>query len=459
MKWIFLLFLGVMTPVLSEWLKSNRRHAPKIWMLIGFLPFVIGPWHLYVAPVSWPVWPGYAKGIEISLLDAIALAIFLSCAPKYRNLPFAAPLSVYLFFLMISAAQAELPLASAFSVWQFARMMLVVAAVSSACRSDERAPMSFVAGMVAGLCVQTVIAGRDHLAGSFQTGGSLGHQNLLGLMSHFVVFPAVALLLSGKRSRAALVGPLAGAAAIILTASRATIGLAVPGYLATIGLSLVRKSTSRKMGIAVMLAVGAAIAAPIAIGSLDNRFAIAPLSKDYDERAAFERASKMIIQDHPFGVGANQYVLIVNTKGYAERAGIEPTFGSRSANVHNVYLLIAAETGILGGISFLIMILYPAIYGLIIYFKKRASQDNELLLGLSVAILIVAIHSLFEWIFVMYSSQYLFAACVGMIGGISGRKSARSRQNKVGKFTPNEISIKADADEIRLTDVTSAKAQ
>ncbi len=426
MKWIFLLFLAGLVPFMVQWMRADARIAPWVWAAIGFLPFVTTPWHLYVAPVSWPMWPGYAKGIEISLLDALALAMLLSVPARARILPFKVPLFFFLVMLVLSSVQAEVTLAAFFPVWQFMRMIMVVAAVASVCR-DERAAQAVINGMVAGLCYQTVVAMRASFGGAFQTGGSLGHQNLLGLMSHFVVFPALAVLLSGRRSLAGALGPLAGAAAVVLTASRATIGLAAPGYLATLAVSLFAKPTKRKMMVAGIGIAALFVAAPFAANSLKNRFEQAPLSEDYDERAAFERAARMIIAEHPLGVGANQYVLVVNTRGYAERAGIEPTFGSRSANVHNIFLLMAAELGVLGSIAFGLTLLWPAAYALTMYFRRRGSANDEILLGLAVAIVLVVVHSLFEWILIMFPAQYLLAIATGLIAGLGGARVPAKR--------------------------------
>jgi O-antigen ligase len=417
MKWIFLLFLTGLVPFLVQWMRGNARVAPFVWMAVGFLPFITTPWHLYVAPVSWPMWPGYAKGIEISLLDALALAMLLSVPARARTLPFKFPLFFFLLMLALSALQAEVALAAMFPVWQFMRMILVIAAVASACH-DDRAALAIIDGMVGGLCYQTAVAMGAHLGGALQTGGSLGHQNLLGLMSHFVVFPALAVLLSGRRSIAGIAGPLAGATAVVLTASRATIGLAAPGYLVTVALSLMVKPTKHKMMIGGIGVAALILAAPFAAYTLTQRFEQAPLSADYDERAAFERAATMIIAEHPLGIGANNYVLVVNTRGYAERAGVEPTFGSRSANVHNIYLLMAAELGVMGALAFGLVLLWPAAYGLVIYFARRRTGHDEILLGLGIAIVLVSVHSLFEWILIMFPAQYLLAIVAGLIAGL-----------------------------------------
>ena len=53
----------------------------------------------------------------------------------------------------------------------------------------------------------------------------MGHQNLLGLMSHFVVLPFFAILLSGRGGALTIMVIASGVFVILSTASRGTIGL------------------------------------------------------------------------------------------------------------------------------------------------------------------------------------------------------------------------------------------
>src|SRR6185312_5281448 len=67
-------------------------------------------------------------------------------------------------------------------------------------------------------------------------------------------------------------------------------------------------------------------------------------------------AASMIIADHPFGVGANQYVIIANTGGYSERAGVPWNEANLRAPVHDSYYLVTAELGYLGLAGMLAML-------------------------------------------------------------------------------------------------------
>ena len=161
---------------------------------------------------------------------------------------------------------------------------------------------------------------------------------------------------------------------------------------------------------------------------MEKRFSINP-ETEYDERAAFEGAASEMLSDHPLGVGTNHYVIIANTQGYSQRNGVVPTVGSLSATVHNVYLLVAAESGYLGLATFVILLLQPPAVALRLGWKARGDIRGDLLIGLGISLIIVYAHSLFEWVFVTYFFQYLFAAQLGLIAGLSEQIKSRPKQN------------------------------
>src|SRR5690349_7275228 len=77
MKWVFIALLIVFIPSLTALLRSQPRYLSHTAFSVGLLPFAILP-YLYVAPVSWAGWAGPVKGIEVSLLDGVAVAVILA---------------------------------------------------------------------------------------------------------------------------------------------------------------------------------------------------------------------------------------------------------------------------------------------------------------------------------------------------------------------------------------------
>jgi O-antigen ligase len=419
-KWVALTILLAAVLPLSHWLRQNPREAPKLWMLLGFLPFALSFAHLNMAIISWLGWPGYLQGAEFSVLDALALALYLSLPGTRHAVPFRLSMALYFVSTVFSAFQATAPTAALFYSWQLARMFLVYATVARGC-ADPRIPLAILTGMSAGLVVEFVVALSQRLAGMLQTPGTMTHQNLLGMMTHFIALPAFALLLSGRAGRLLSAAAAIGIAINVLTISRGALGFSLLGYSLVFILSSLRKWTGRKRTILVTGALGVMLLVPVVISSFDRRFADQGelISSDYNERAAFEKAAQMMLSDNPMGHGANHYVVVANLGGYNNRAGVVPVIGSEGANVHNIYFLVAAETGYLGLITFVVMLLHPFSVALLCGWKNRGDRRGDLLIGLGVALLTVYLHGLLEWIFVLIETQYMFAMDLGLVGGLA----------------------------------------
>ena len=120
-----------------------------------------------------------------------------------------------------------------------------------------------------------------------------------------------------------------------------------------------------------------------------------------------------ILSDHPLGIGSAQYVIAAREGGYRQ-----PSM-EWEAIVHNVYLLVAAETGYLGLITFVILLFCPVVVAFRCSWRNRRDARGDLLLALGVALLTVYLQSLFEWVFLEYMPQYMFALEVGMVAGLA----------------------------------------
>ncbi|QIK79124.1 hypothetical protein G7077_09670 [Sphingomonas piscis] len=423
MKWIVLLLILAAVPISAGLIRSNPSKAPLFWGLVGFLPFVIGPWHLMIAPYATPVWSGYVRGWEISLLDALAVAILLVMPKRsWRKPANLFLLLIYILSVTLAVSQAKFPMFAWSYVIQLVRAAIVFLAVARV-TEYEKGERALLIGLACGIALQAGYAIFARFGGALQTGGSLGHQNLLGFVSHLVLMLSFAALLSGRWTKVGAVGCLSGGLAVILTVSRATIAISLIGVALTYFLCLTMKPTGRKLATGVLFTVAIAAAFPLANAELQRRFQLQKTTffAADEERLAFERAANAMIKARPMGVGPNHYVFVANTEGYSERAGVTWASGSRSTNVHNSYLLVAAESGYLGILT-LVFLLAGAIFtALVTAFRHRAHPSSELLIGLACGIIAMCIHGFVEWMFVMYPTQYLFAISLGMIAGLRNR--------------------------------------
>jgi O-antigen ligase len=417
-KWVGLIIvLAAVVPV-SWWLRHHPYQTPKVSFLLGFLPFVFVPLHLFMAGVSWTDWPGFVHGFEFSVLDGLVIAVWFSTPRGVQPLPFKFSMTLYFLAVLLSTLQARTPIAALFYPWQLGRMFVVYVTVTRWVSADQRVAPALLKGMAAGLFLEAGIAIWQRFGlGLLQPEGTFDTQNLLGVISHFVTFPFFALLLRGSPE---LLPALVVFAAIVveaLTTSRATIGLAGFGFIILFFLSAVRKWTTRKMLILLTGAAMTTMVAPLALSSFEQRqFVNSEITSDTD-RESFIRAAVTMFSDHPLGIGSNHYVSVANSEGYNQNAGVQPN--SRGSIVHNVYWLVASETGWLGLITFLLLLLGPLIAAFSCGWRNRVDKRGDLLIGIGVGLLIVYIHSFFEWIFVLSETQYMFAMQVGLVAGLA----------------------------------------
>jgi len=433
-KWIFVAFLAVFTPAAAAYLRSHQRHLVHACFLLGSAIF-FGIRYTSVSPIFW-LWPGPVQGIQITIVDSLAAAIVFS-TPRSRS-PIAVKLAlgVLLLGIVISSFSAQQLMPVAFYVWQLGRAILLFTAIARVTAKYEKAPLALAAGLGFAIAIEGIIVIGQFAAGNPQPGGSLGNRNLLGMASHFGTMPAFALLLAGYRQRLAALVVCCGAIVALLGGSRATIGLLALGMLLTAMFSMRHKITARKKAVTATAAVLVICSLPLMMLSVGRR-SEAELQSSNLERSAMIEAARMIIADHPFGVGPDQYVVVANVGGYSDRAGVPWNKDDRSAPVHNSYFLVTAELGFVGllGLLSVFAAVLATGWGAL---RSATGLRSELLVGFLGAVLVLAFHISFEWVFELYPVQYLTACAMGSIVGIAASVEAGKRAPKTDrKYEPH----------------------
>jgi O-antigen ligase len=429
-RFLAIAFILLTVPLFCVLLRQGRRHRLWAYAMIGFLPFTLNAWHLFAALINWAGWPGHTQGAVITIVDSLALAILITHRNPKKGTPIVAALSLYFFAAAVSIFMSDMPMATVFYAFQLTRIILLTAAIARI--APDRESLRWLAfGLAGGITFQAVITVSQKAGGALQAAGTLGHQNTLGMMAQFVLLPLLAMMLGGERSKLMLLGVVSSLLAIALGASRGAVGFAGIGLSLLFVFSLARRTTGHKwrsLGICVILL---SLIAPLAYMGLQNRFAVqGTQSGAGEERLAFERAAKAMWHDHPMGVGANMYIITANSKGYSDRAGVNWSSG-RATNVHNVYLLVAAETGWLGLLSLIGLFATAIITGMRFAFTNRREIEGEVVLGCTIALITVAIHSFFEWILVLYQTQYLMAISLGVVAGLDRQRRMAARRAKM----------------------------
>lgn len=412
LKWIFLAGLLVLTPLLATYLRNHRQHLPKAAFVLALLPFIEMRINVTASPYSWPTWPGFVKGIDISLTDGLAIAMIYASSYVKTPLRLKLAFSFYVFVFILSTAFAEIYIPSLFYGWQLVRVILLYYAVARASASHQDVPAYLLTGLIAGLSVQAAVVLQQKFTGQLQAGGWFGHQNLLGMASHFIVYPAFAAFLGGYYVRRTA---LCVAAAFVVAwagGSRATIGLMCVGLALTLALSCWCRMSSRKVMVTGFGFLCMVAAVPVLYGAVERRSSDVRAASS-EERERMREGARMIIADHPLGVGANRFVTVANVGGYYARAGV--VWNSVGALVHNTYYLIAAEMSFLGLVAFIGLLV--ALLSLAWGNMRRAPPGfgAEYAVGATVIILAVAAHSYFEWITMFWVIHNLLAMTVGVM--------------------------------------------
>ena len=376
---------------------------------------------------GWPAWKGTSLGLSVSPLTVIALSLLVTHRKTRGKLSFWPLFAFYGLTLVLSIIPSAQKIGTVFTWWQFASVLVIFAAIASEChRSEVR--NSIANGLSIGLVYQAGQVVWQKASGVVQAAGTFGHQNILGLAIELSVVPLIALILSGNKSPLLKVGVVAALVCVGGSGSRATVAIAGAAIVLLLVLSVFLRSTPRKMNIVGFAFVGLLVATPLALGTLNQRFGDTQITTEDAGRDSMERTATLMANDHPFGVGANQYVPTSIHGGYADRAGMSWMWTIRNKPVHNAYMLARAETGYLGQAAFFLMLLVPIIAAFRLAFRNRRNPIGELALGSAVALTANALHNNYE--FAVHTSAILplLFFNIGMVAALIRHSAVMRRQ-------------------------------
>lgn len=273
--------------------------------------------------------------------------------------------AAYVAAVAFAAPFALDPVLAGFELWLLAQMLLLFVVLTAA--APGRGDVTFVVSvLLASVVVQgavTVVSGFAHttfdVAGVsnavdesyrhgalWRTGGTIGSPNAAAAYFAMLLPPAAALVLTQRRSwltwlaTAALV---AGAAGLIVTRSRGgLLATAVALAVVLIVLYAERALTARA---ARNVVLGALVLVPLTLALFGSRL--------HADEAATSRfplntiALRMVADEPIVGVGPNHFALALPRYATAEFAR------EWLYTVHNKYLLVASESGLLALAAFL----------------------------------------------------------------------------------------------------------
>lgn len=156
-------------------------------------------------------------------------------------------------------------------------------------------------------------------------------------------------------------------------------------------------------------------------------------SSALQERTAYLSASFQMLKAHPFGVGLGGFTLLM------QYFSVDKFMPWIFQPVHNVFMMVANETGILGGVVFLGI--FIVLFLSLIDAKKRVRSESERQYGAVLIALLFAIMtiSLFDhYFFTLYSGQVLLFFYVALASSFVSKSLLPLKNSSIGSgFLPS----------------------
>ena len=399
---------------------------------------------------------GGASGLRITICDAMLLFLYMlwiiEKSAKVNteenrinmNWKILLPILFFFGFSCLSLINALFPAHTFFELFRMFVGVMIFFYMANHVK-DRRNIKLVVGALVLGLIIQCLIAFAQKLTGGGlnllvlgerevmvyhaigrsilgRVGGTLGHPNTFAHYLEFLIPVILALVFSktGKRFRMFFfIVFLMGLAAMVLTFSRGgwlSISLAI-AYMLYV---LIRKRKVKNLvPMIVAIVMVATMMMIFALPVISHR-----LTQD-DYGTAFSRITLMevafeIIRTHPLiGVGLNNYVDVMRDYDTTEE---KVTF-VYPAPVHNIYLLLASEVGILGLLAFIWFVLSLLRLGA---YGMTSPDDLQffLSLGLTTGFLAFLIHGMVNMMYIGSEIGPWFYS--GIMTGICGSQLLRS---------------------------------
>lgn len=419
MKWLVVGVGIALAYPLGRWLRRTPRGLEWTTSALALLPFLSGA-HEYFAlnPISYETYRGDANGLEVTIVDIVALTLWVALPKARRPMPYRAVCLAYLGIATATALWAPVPVFTLLSAWRLLRGFFVLAVVARACETP-RLGRAIVNGLATGILVSCVEALYQRYGlHVHQCAAFFPHQNGLGMAVNLVFPIALAVLLGGQGRALAVATLLAALVATILTLSRGSLALfGVAMTLVFVG-SFLRGLTMRKLKIGIGAAVVVLGLVGYSLGTLVQRFETAPRSS-VEGRELFVQAAMAMLAEHPMGVGLNQYSHVLEHGGYADRFHFDAI--DRGGVAHHVYWLTAAETGWLGIAAFLVMLGAPLLTAARASWRNRQDIRADVVFGAGIGLVAFHLQGLGEWGARTVELTYLYWTLVGLIATLSAQ--------------------------------------
>jgi O-antigen ligase len=247
-----------------------------------------------------------------------------------------------------------------------------------------------------------------------RAGGTMGHANALACYIEALVPLALALLIARVRGTLRILSLIAlpvGMIGLFLTFSRAGWGASLIGLAAVLLLSGVLGVTRRSKVLIVTLLVAIGLGMTIAVlwNVISQRVSVFGSNSWLVRTGTVQVALEMIRQNPWLGVGVNNYMAVA--PDYVP-FDMHAMFGELIA--HNLFYLVAAETGFVGLLAF-VALLWATVAEGYRAAKAKCAPLSHVAIGILGGIVALLAHGMFDWLFFYDPIYVLFWFQAGLL--------------------------------------------
>ncbi len=445
---------------------ASKRVRDVFFVLLVFLAPMIE--HLDVNFVSHEWYRGTSRGFEVSLLDVFAVGLLVSSllVPRRGESRGFWPVSLGIMLLFFAyacfnVAVSEPQIFGCFGLFEMFRGCMVMLAVAFYLRTERELRLLLITlGLL--VCYEGLLALKQrYMDGVHRVPGSIDDSNSLSVFLCLTAPVFVAMFNSRLPiwykllSVAALA--LAGVAEI-LTISRAGVVILGLVLFGTAAATMSIHLTTRKVLIAVVVAIGVTGILAKSWKTLQSRFKETNLEEEYHNkrklgRGYYIRIAKAMASERPFGVGLNNWSYWASDH-FGPKLGYrfvpyrgtehEPTTEippdsnvdeAQAAPAHSLGALTTGELGLPGLVLFSFVWLRWFQAGASFIWRRRREPMVRIGVGLFFGLCGLFLQSLTEWVFWQAPIFYTFNILLGVMVSLhhSKRKTLRAEHEEVSE--------------------------
>lgn len=383
--------------------------------------------------VSMETYRGPDRGFEVTLADLLALALAAAIAARHpgriRWWPYnTAPMLAFFCVAGLTVLWAPQPILSAFTLFKLVRAHGFYWCVVNCLRTGTplRAVWRGLILMAAYLAFETLR--QKYLYGIYRVTGPFDHSNpFADFLNLFMpILLAIGLsdrTLSPGRTALSLLGALAMLFSSVMTFSRAAIVLGTVCAGGVLAFANLRQRSTRVALATLVAFLGLLVGGGLVARRVLERFEQAPEASAM-ARDEFNRAANLMLDDHPGGVGINQFSRVLTDNSRYNRHITIMAVEKQKGVCHHIYWLTAAEMGY-AGLAIFLWVLGRFAWKAFFFAWRTPGRDGLVQAAVFLGTLSLHLAGLLEWVFRTTPLFFGYLLCCGISVALADAEKER----------------------------------